>query len=65
MKYLPEQKIESFSQAAILYRNLRRPEVDILYQKANNSEFNKKQRKTLKYKASQLWRKIIIDSNKL
>lgn len=69
---LKEQVITSFSPAACLYRWKMRPYVDLLFEKRNVIyEGNKKRAPTKKeriqydYEARELWRTIIIESNKL
>lgn len=71
---IPEPKITSNSVQAILYRNMNRALVDELFSKrdmkviVNGSEqykFPKQERIKLDRQARNLWRSIIIESNKL
>ena len=60
---LSEQKFTSFSPEAWAYRNMNRHRVDKLFKaKLKNKG---KLRKKLDFKARQLWRRIIVESNKL
>lgn len=58
-----EIKISSWSLKANAHRNIHRPKVDKFFMiKAKSTG---KKRKKFDFLARQLWRKIIIDSNKL
>ena len=61
---LKKQKIISQSFQAIAYRNIRRPEVDKLLE-LKYTKKKREQQKELDRAARQLWREIILKSNKL
>lgn len=61
---LKKQKIISHSLRAVAYRNIRRPEVDKLF----NIKYMKRKDRDIRrfdYLARKLWREIIKESNKL
>ena len=71
---LQEQKITSFSPSACIYRNQMRSFVDNLFAKRSTMIKSldgsrrlpsRKEKAKFDFEARQLWRSIIVDSNKL
>lgn len=63
-KELPEQKITNYSIAATVYRNINRPLVDKLFLIKEKTS-NPQKKRSLDYKARQIWRSVIKHSNTL